>query len=351
MSAPAPLRDALARLAEGQDLPAELASAAMEAVMSGQATPAQIGAFLMGLRVKGETVAEIVALARTMRAHSVRVSLRVTPLIDLCGTGGAALKTFNVSTVAAFIVAAAGVPVAKHGNRSHTSPSGSADVLEALGAELALPPERVSRCIERVGIGFLFAPAHHPAMRHAIGPRKEMGIRTVFNLLGPLTNPADATHHLLGVFSPQLVELYPYVLRDLGVERALVAHGTDGLDEISTVGETLLGELDRGRVRHFRLRPEALGLKRAKPQEVASLPPAESARWAREILAGEALTSPRGQIVLLNAGAALYVAERAPSLEAGLELAEETVRSGAAHQKLAAFLACAGSRPASSEAR
>ncbi|HED04805.1 MAG TPA: anthranilate phosphoribosyltransferase, partial [Candidatus Fraserbacteria bacterium] len=290
----APLRQALARLAERRDLDAALAMGALSAIMEGQAGEAQIGAFLMGLRVKGETIAEITALAQVMREKSVKIRPRIhvgatgrSPLLtDLCGTGGAPIKTFNVSTIAAFVVAGAGVPVAKHGNRSVSSLCGSADLLEALGLDLLAEPTTIERGIEEIGLGFLFAPHFHPAMVHAAPVRRALGLRTVFNLLGPLTNPADAQAQLLGVFRPDLVETYPQVLRNLGTARALVVHGEGGLDELSTIGSTLIGELREGQVRSYKITPEQFGLRRARQEQICALPPAQSAKLARQLLSG-----------------------------------------------------------------
>ncbi|NOX44818.1 MAG: anthranilate phosphoribosyltransferase [Caldiserica bacterium] len=333
------IRRAIGLLAEGRDIGPELAEAAVGEIMEGRCTPAQIAGFLVGLRAKGETPEEIAAMARAMRAHAVRISPKVDrPPVDLCGTGGAPLKTYNVSTVASFVVAGAGIPVAKHGNRSHTSKCGSADLMEALGVNLGAPPGAVEAAIETVGIGFLFAPVFHPAMRHAAGPRRELGIRTAFNLLGPLTNPAGVKRQLLGVGAPELVEVYPEVLRLLGAERALVVHGIGGVDEISLLGETLVGELRDGEVTHYRIRPEAFGLGRATPEEVGPLDPPAAAAAARAILRGEE-RGARGDMVLLNAAAAIYVAGGAPSIEAGLELAAESIECGAAHAALEGLVA------------
>ena len=338
------MKTALASLAEGRPLGEELAAAAMHEVMAGQATPAQIGAFLMGFAAKGETAEELAAMAQVMRDHALRIAPKVAgPLLDLCGTGGAPVKTFNVSTTASFVVAACGVAVAKHGNRSNTGRCGSADLLEALGLDLFAPPQKVKQAIERVGIGFLFAPAFHPAMRHAAGPRRELGIRTAFNLLGPLTNPAGATAQLLGVSSPKLVELFPQVLRLLGLRRALVAWGAPGVDEITLTGVTQVGELFGGKLRGYRLRPEAYGLGPASPKDVEQLSPPQAAACAQAILKGEE-QGPRYEMVLLNAAAALYVADRAPSIEEGLALAQEAIRSGAAYGKLQELLTYMGDR-------
>ncbi len=333
------MRTALARLAEGHGLDEATAREAMAELMRGACTPAQIGAFLMGLRRVPLSAELLAGLARAMREAAVRIRPKVEgPLLDLCGTGGAPFKTFNVSTVAAFVAAGAGCPVAKHGNRSATGVCGSADVLEALGVNLNAPPETVCSAIETVGIGFLFAPVFHPAMRHAAGPRRELGFPTVFNLLGPLTNPAGAQAQLLGVARPELVELFPEALRRLGVERALVVHGLDGLDELSTVGPSLVAELRDGAIKQYELRPEAVGLKRAAPDHIGALRPPEAARVALEILRGERRDA-RYEIVLLNAGAALYAAGRAPTIEAGLALAEQSLREGRALAKLQALIA------------
>jgi len=268
----------------------------------------------------------------------VRIHPRVEGLLlDVCGTGGAPLKTFNVSTTCAFVIAGAGIPVAKHGNRSHTSKSGSADILEALGVNLEVSPKAVEEAIEQIGIGFLFAPLFHPAMRHAAGPRRELGIRTVFNLLGPLTNPAGAEAHLMGVFSPELVELFPQVLKGLGVKRALVAHGRDGVDEISTLGPTYAGELKDGEIRHYELRPEAFGLRRTTIEKIQNIEPQASAKLALGILEGK-LRDERYEIVLLNSAAGLYVAGGASSIEEGLAKAEASIAEGRALAKLRALI-------------
>lgn len=333
--------EALRLLAERRDLPPEVAHGAMTELMEGRADGAQIGAFLMGLRAKGETVDELAGFARAMREKSVRLTPRLKGgalLTDVCGTGGAPVKTFNVSTIGAFVAAGAGVPVAKHGNRGVTSPSGSADVLEALGANLDAAPQLVQACLEELGVGFLFAPRFHPAMQHAAPVRRALGIRTVFNLLGPLTNPAGAQAHLMGVFAPHLVEIYPEVLKALGVKRALVVHGADGLDEFSTVGPTHVGELSEGRLRRYEAQPEEFGFKRATPDRVGGLPPEESARLARRLLKDE-LHDERYEMLILNSGAAIFAGGGATSLEAGLAKARESVRSGAAYGKLEQFIA------------
>jgi len=330
------IREALAFLAEGRSLDAEIAKGAMRELMSGSCSEAQIGAFLMGLRAKGETVEELVAFAETMRSLCVKIRPKLKSdalLTDLCGTGGAPLKTFNVSTIAAFVVAGAGVAVAKHGNRGITSQCGSADVLEALGVNLNAQPKDVERAIEEIGIGFMFAPNFHLAMRHVAEARKELGIRTVFNMLGPLANPANAQAQLLGVFSKELIEKYPEVLRALGVKRALVVHGLDGVDEISISGRTLVGELKNGAIQHYELNPESFGFRPARPEEIGSLPATQSAELTKQILSGK-LRDARYEMVLMNAGAAIYVSGKTQSLEESIARAQESIQNGSAFEKL-----------------
>lgn len=306
----------------------------MGRVMAGDVTPAQLGALLTALRIKGESVEELTGFARGMRAHSLKVTTTRRPLVDTCGTGGAARKTFNVSTTAAFVAAAAGVAIAKHGNRAATSKFGSADVLEALGARLDLSPEAVGRCINEVGIGFLFARSHHPAMKHAAPIRAELGFRTIFNALGPLTNPAGATRQVLGVYDGALCEPLANVLLRLGAEHVLVVHGKAGLDELSTFGETLVAEGKNGTVTTYTLTAADLGLTETTPEALA--PDDDPAATVRAILSGE--PGPRREIVLANAGAALYVAGSADSLLEGIALAIKTLNSGAALAKLEQFV-------------
>ncbi len=324
--------DALAKLVDGQDLTAAEAEAAMEEIMAGRATSAQIAGFLVALRMKGETAAEIAGFAQAMRRHALKVPVRRRDVIDTCGTGGDAFDTFNISTAAAIVAAAAGAAVAKHGNRSVTSRCGSADVLERLGVRLDLTPTQVGRCIDEIGIGFLFAPALHPAMKYAIGPRRELKLRTVFNILGPLTNPADARRQLLGVFDVRWLRPVAEALRDLGSYHALVVHGLDGLDEISTIGPTAVAELKDGRVAEYELTPEDLGLPRARPEDIAGGDVEQSAEILRSVLGGE--KGPRLDIVLANAGAALYVGGSAGSVVEGLAIARQAVASGRAAAKL-----------------
>lgn len=328
------LAHALQRLAGGQDLlPSEM-KAALAAVMEGAGTPAQVGAFLMGLRVKGESVAEIVAAAEVLRDLSVAVVVPQTRyLVDTCGTGGDGASTFNISTGAALVCACLGAKVAKHGNRSVSSRSGSADVLEAAGVSLALSPEQVGRCIEELGVGFLFAPRHHEAMRHASGPRKELGVRTLFNLLGPLTNPARAPHQLVGVFSEGLLEPFALALKALGSEHVLVVHSEDGLDEISPAAPTDVCEMKGGVLSRYRLRPADFGLPEEGLARLQVGNPEESLTLLRQVLAGQD-EGPATTAVVLNAGAALYVAGLVPTIAEGVAGARAAVREGRPARKL-----------------
>jgi anthranilate phosphoribosyltransferase len=320
------------KAADRQDLSSDEAQAAMSAIMAGQATPAMIAAFLVAMRMKGETVDEVTAFARVMRAHVLPVKTSRRPLVDTCGTGGDDIKTFNVSTAAAFVAAGAGVAIAKHGNRSVTSKCGSADVLEALGIRFDLPPDRVARCVDEVGIGFMFAPAYHPAMKHAAPVRRELGLRTVFNALGPLTNPAMADAQVLGVYRPEMTELHAGVLKNLGSKRAYVVHGVGGLDELSTLGETRVAELKNGEVRTYTIAPEDLGLRRARPEDLQGRTPEENARTLMAILEGE--KDPARDIVVLNAAAAIAAGGKTETLAEAMPLAEESLDSGAALGKL-----------------
>lgn len=326
------IQEAIAALIERQDLEPEAMVSVMQAVMTGQATPAQIGGLLVALRMKGETADEIVAAATVMRNLATRVDVATEGLVDTCGTGGDASGTFNISTAAALVAAAAGARVAKHGNRSVSSRSGSADVLEALGVKLGIAPEGVAACIDRVGVGFLFAPAHHGAMRHAIGPRRELGVRTIFNVLGPLTNPAGAPNQVLGVFAAHWVRPLAEALQKLGSRHVLVVHAEDGLDEISISAPTRVAELRDGAIREFTLVPEDLGLKRAPLDSIRVDGIEASAAMIRSMLAGE--PGPARDIVLLNAGAALYVSGRTASHAEGVVEAARAIDSGAAGERL-----------------
>ena len=332
------IRTAIAKVLEGRDLSREEAYAAMSDIMGGEATPAQIGAYLAALRMKGETVDEITGSAQAMRdsAITIRPNVNGAPLVDTCGTGGDGSGTFNISTTAAFVVAATGRPVAKHGNRSVSSRSGSADVLKALGANLDLSPDQVQRCIEEVGIGFLFAPRFHPAMKHAIGPRRELGVRTIFNILGPLTNPAGTTHQVLGVFSPHLTEVMARVLGQMGVRAAFVVHGHGGLDELSTTGPNQVSVLREGKVTTTELDPVTLGFPRARRADLRGGDAEENARITRAILSGHD-RGPKRDVVVLNAAAA--IAAETGDWQAAVEEARAAIDSGAALRVLDAFVA------------
>jgi anthranilate phosphoribosyltransferase len=326
------LKQAIGRVIDRGELSREEMFDVMRTIMTGGATPAQIGGFLIGLRMKGETVAEIAAAARVMRELATRVEVDGAHLVDTCGTGGDASATFNVSTAAAFVAAAAGARVAKHGNRSVSSKSGSADVLEAAGVRLDLTPAQVARCIEEVGVGFMFAPAHHGAMKHAVGPRREMGARTIFNMLGPLTNPANAPNQVLGVFTDELLEPLARVLLELGSRHVLVVHARDGLDEISVGDKTEVAELRDGQIRRFAIQPEDFGVARTAISALR----VDSAEASLEVIRGvlEDRSGPARDIVMLNAGAAIYAAGVAQTLAEGMELADRAIAGGEARNRL-----------------
>jgi anthranilate phosphoribosyltransferase len=334
-----PLKWAIAEVINNHDLSQEQAQAAMDIIMDGKATPAQIGSYLTALRMKGETVDEIAGSAQSMRHHVVAVPVTVDMfgdmLVDTCGTGGDGKHTFNISTTAAFVVAGSGVKVAKHGNRAASSKSGSADVLLALGGNLDLDPKQVAECVRDVGIGFLYAVKHHPAMRYAIGPRREIGQRTIFNILGPLTNPAGATHQLIGVYDPALTEPMAHVLGALGSKVAFAVHGADGLDELSTTGINRVSHLRNGEVSTFTLDPAGLGLPQASLADLIGGEPEENAQIMRDILSGED-QGARRDIVLLNAAAVLSVEHN--DWQLGLERARATIDSGAALGTLDAWI-------------
>ncbi len=336
------IRTALARVLEHRDLSEPEAQSVMEQIMAGQATPAQIGALLAALRMKGETVAEVTGFARAMRQSAIRVRSRHPLVADTCGTGGDGAGTFNISTAAAFVVAGAGLPVAKHGNRSVSSRCGSADVLQALGVQIEIPPEQVAACIDHVGVGFLFAPVFHPAMKHAVGPRREMGVRTVFNLLGPLTNPVGVHVQVLGVYDPELTEPMAHVLAGLGCRAAFVVHGADGLDELSTTGLNRVSWLCDGVVKTFLLDPESLGMERARVADLEGGDAQTNAEILRAVLSGE--RGPRRDVVLLNAAAALVAAGTARDLREGLALGARSIDSGAARECLQALVAFTNAR-------
>jgi len=330
------IQEAIRAVSEGRDLGRDDMCSVMRAIMHGEATAAQIGGFLVGLRTKGESVDEITAAAEVMRELATRVTVSGEHLVDTCGTGGDSANTFNISTTAAFVVAAAGGRVAKHGNRSVSSRSGSADVLEAAGVRLDLTPGQVAACIEQIGIGFLFAPAHHSAMRHAVGPRRELGIRTLFNVLGPLTNPATTPNQVLGVFSRDWLEPLAQVLRQLGSHHVLVLHADDGMDEISIAAPTEIAELRDGAIRRYEITPEQFHLPRGDVAELAVSSREESLAMLRDVLAD--WPGPARDIICLNAGAAIYAADLTPTLEQGVRRADEVIRSGAARDKLEQFV-------------
>jgi anthranilate phosphoribosyltransferase len=310
----------------------------MRQIMAGELTPAQVAGFIIGLRVKKETIGEIAAAAQVMREFATMVPVRnPDEVIDIVGTGGDAAHTFNVSTTAAFVAAAAGAKVAKHGNRAVSSRSGSADVLEALGAKLTLKPEQIAECIDTTGLGFMFAPAHHPAMKHAAPVRKELGVRTIFNILGPLTNPAGAKSLLLGVFHPDLVGIQVRVLQRLGARHVMVVYGLDNLDELSISGPTLVGELAGGEIREYEIHPSNFGLELYDRRAIQVGTVDESKAMILSVLANE--PGPALNIVLLNAGAAIYVSGQAKSLQAGIDRARKVIASGEARAKLDQFVA------------
>ncbi len=331
-------QEALARIIEHREIFHDEMLALMRAIMGGEVSPVLIAALAMGLRVKKETIGEITAAAQVMREMSTKVPVRDTEfLVDTCGTGGDGAHTFNISTASMFVAAAAGARVAKHGGRSVSSQSGSADVLEALGANINLSPERVADCIAQCGIGFMFAPNHHSAMKHAAPVRRELGVRTIFNVLGPLTNPAAAPNQLMGVFHRDLVGIQVRVLQRLGSRHAMAVFGLENLDEISISGETLIGELNRGEVREYIVAPEQFGLAR---HDIGELRVANVEQSKAMLLAALEGSHPAARdIVCLNAGASLYVSGRAVSFAAGVDLAREAIHSGAARAKLQAYVA------------
>ena len=326
------IKEAIDSLVSGNSLTFEQSAGVMEEIMSGEATPAQIAAFITALRVKGETVDEIAGLASIMRAKAVPVVV-TPPVVDTCGTGGDSSSTFNISTAAAIVVAGAGLKVAKHGNRAITSHCGSADVLEALGVKIDLGAEGVAKCLETVGIGFMFAPIFHPAMKYAAVPRREIGIRTVFNILGPLTNPARAESQVIGVPSREIGNKIASVLHRLGTKHSLVVHGIDGVDEISISGRSLVWEADeQGVSPPYEISPLDFGFKEASRAEISGGKPEENAEMLRRILDGE--KGPRRDIVVMNAAAALLAGNQAPDLKQGIRLAQEAIDSGRALEKL-----------------
>lgn len=329
------IKEAITKLVDKIDLTEAETEAVMEEIMNGQATQAQIASFLTALRIKGETVEEITGAARVMRNKATRIRVADPDVVDTCGTGGDRSHTFNISTAAAFVVAGGGVTVAKHGNRSVSSMCGSADVLRALGVNIDIPPERVERCVNEIGIGFLFAPLYHPAMRHAIGPRQEIGIRTIFNILGPLTNPAGAACQVIGVYSSHLTETLARVLLNLGATHCFVVHGSDGLDEITITGESMISEGHKGKVKTYTLRPGDFGIKTATVEDLRGGSAEDNARIVGKILEGE--KGPKRDIVLLNAAAGIMASGRASDFDTAIRLSEESIDSGKALAKLEAL--------------
>jgi len=326
-------KQSLAKLIQEEDLSEAEMIQATGAIMEGEATPAQIGGFLTALRLKGETVEEITGAARVMREKALKVDFQAPLVIDTCGTGGDGANTFNISTTAAFIIAAAGIPVAKHGNRAASGNCGSADLLEELGIKIAAPPEKVKLCLERVGFGFMFAPVYHLAMKHAVGPRKELGFRTIFNLLGPLTNPAGANCQLIGVCRPDLTEIFTKVLQKLGVERAMVVHGGGGLDELSLEGENTCCLLRQEQITSFTFKASDYGLQTAPNVALQGGNSSRNAGFTENILNGT-LSGPMRDVVILNAAAGFYLTELVPDLAAGARLARELISDGSASRKL-----------------
>ncbi len=329
------IKQAISNIVDRIDLSGDEMHSVMQQIMTGGATPIQIGGFLAGIRTKGETVEEIVAAVEVMRELATRIEVSKDHLVDTCGTGGDGSQSFNVSTACALVVAAAGGRVAKHGNRSMSSKSGSADVLEALGVNLDIPPDRVAACIEEINIGFLYAPAYHSAVRHAAAPRRELGTRTLFNLLGPLTNPAGAPHQLLGVFASRWVEPLAKVLRALGSKHVLVVHAQDGLDELSIAASSLVAELRDGQVHTYMIHPEDVGIARQSLDAIRVDGPEESAAMIREVFAGR--PGPAADMVILNSSAALYAADVVSTLLAGVDLARQVLADGSAARKVAAL--------------
>ncbi len=333
------IKNFLNQIVSGNNLSRTQATELMDLIMDGGATPAQIAAVITALRMKGETVDEVAGAAASMRRHATFIDAGANTVVDTCGTGGDGRDTFNISTTTAFVAAGAGLCVAKHGNRAVSSKCGSADVLKELGVNIAAEPMIMEQCLQDHGIAFLFAPTMHPAMKHAIGPRRELGIRTIFNMLGPLTNPAGATGQVLGVFAPTLTEMFADALRQLGTRRALIVHGSDGLDEITIDGPTRVSELRDGQVKTYELSPEmALGEEPGDPEDMRGGDIADNARILLEVLEGK----PGGarQVVLLNAAAAIVAGEKADTMQDGVKLARESIDSGAAKAKLEILIEC-----------
>jgi anthranilate phosphoribosyltransferase len=330
------IKEAIAKAVDKEDLTEAEMMEVMNEVMGGRATPAQIAALITALRMKGETVEEVTGAARIMRQKATRIDARSTVIVDPVGTGGDRMNSFNISTTTAFVVAAAGITVAKHGNRAVSSGCGSADVLEALGVNISAEPEIVEECIQQIGIGFLFAPRLHGAMKYAIEPRREIGIRTIFNMLGPLTNPAGATAQLIGVYDPQLTEMFAGVLKNLGTKRAFVVHGFDGLDEVTVTGQTRVSELKDGLITTYNIDPIDIFGETYPGEELVGGDPSVNAQITKDVLTGK--DGARRKIVLLNAALALMAGEKPKDIQEGIAMAEECIDSGAAIKKLQALI-------------
>jgi len=342
MSTTFTMQQAIKAVTEKRDLTAQEMSATMRLIMTGEATPAQVGGFLIGLRMKGESIDEIAAAAGVMRELASKVDVDKNHLVDTCGTGGDASGSFNISTASAIVVAAAGGKVAKHGNRSISSKSGSADVLETAGVNLEINPQQVAECVNEIGVGFMFAPLHHSAMKHAIGPRREMAVRTIFNVLGPLTNPASAPNQVLGVFSKDLVEPLAHVLKQLGSEHVLVVHAEDGMDEISIATPTYVAELNDGEVKTYTIKPEDFGMAPAELEQIRATDSAHSLDIIKGVFNND--PGPAKDIVCLNAGAAIYAAGLAATLAEGVEKAQQVIASGSVTKKLDQLIAKTNAR-------
>ena len=330
------IKEAIGKIVDSVDLSESEMMEVMNIIMEGEATPAQIGAFITVLRFKGETVDEVTGAARIMRRKATRINALSSVIVDTCGTGGDGMNTFNISTTAAFVVAAAGLTVAKHGNRAVSSGCGSADVLEAIGVNIDAGPEVVEECIQQIGIGFLFAPRLHGAMKYAVGPRREIGIRTIFNMLGPLTNPAGATSQLIGVYDPKLTEMFAGVLKNLGAKRAFVVHGSDGLDEATVVGETRVSELNDGLITTYNINPIDFFGETSDGQELVGGDATINAEITRGVLTGE--NGACRKVVLLNTALAIVAGGRAKNIREGIDIAADCIDSGAAIKKLQALI-------------
>ncbi len=326
------IKEAIAQLVEKKDLVKDITAQALEEIMTGIASPAQIAAFLVALRLKGETIEEITAAAEVMRRHVTRIKSKAKLVLDTCGTGGDETGTFNISTISALVAAGCGVAVAKHGNRSVSSKCGSADLLVELGVRVDIEPEKIEQCLDKIGFGFLYAPLLHRAMKYATPVRKEMGIRTIFNILGPLTNPAGAGNQLLGVYEPGLTEVLAKVLKNLGSKHVLVVHGEDGLDEVTTTTKTQICELKNNKIKTYKINPAEFGIKQARASDLKGGDTAFNAKIAYDVLQGK--TGPRRDIVLLNAGCAIYAADAASSIKEAITQAAECIDSGRALERL-----------------